>query len=279
MSDSIRAASFLDKGGTGKTTGTAHLGVALSEDGYDVLLIDLAGKQGDLAKHFGLWEQVQEDDENWPNITTAFQDEWSVIVEQIDDAVEKLILPTGEGPDLIPSHEGLDGLDSMLGEIDDVGERYGRLDQFLSEFIDERYDVVLIDLPGSTNNVSYNGLWAARNVFVPANPGPFEESQAEQLRDDLETIRDEQDIDIQLAMLMLNELDEQTIAGQEFLDEFSDEYPDAIAPRQVPKSQDIVNAQMTGSTVFALDEPSSTAERAMEAYRENARELVTRLEA
>lgn len=54
MSETLRAAAFLDKGGTGKTTTVAHLGVALQREGYDVLLLDLAGKQGDLAKHFGV---------------------------------------------------------------------------------------------------------------------------------------------------------------------------------------------------------------------------------
>jgi chromosome partitioning protein len=279
MSGTKRVASFLDKGGVGKTTGTAHLGVALHDLGKDVVLIDLAGKQGDLAKHFGLWEDVKaDDDENWPNITTVFQDEWSVIADQVDNAVEKLILPTEEGPDLIPAHEGLDGLDSKLGNIDDTEKRYSRLDQFLTEYIDEHYDVILLDLPGSTNNISYNGLWAARNVFAPVRAGRFEEVQAEQLRDDLQTIQNEQDIEIRLTMLMLNELDDRTNAGKEYLDKFASEFPNAIAPQQVPSSQDIVNAQMVGQTVFALEEPSTTAERAIESYRTNARELLNRLE-
>ena len=183
MPNTMRIASFLDKGGVGKTTTVAHFGVALEEDGFDVLLIDLAGKQGDLAKHFGLWDEVQANEENWPNITTVFQDEWNIIAKQIDDAVDQLVLETGEGPDMIPAHEGLDGRDSMLGNIDDTQERYSRLDTFLTEFIDGHYDIVLIDLPGSTSNITYNGLWAAKNVLAPVKAGPFEEGQAAQLRD------------------------------------------------------------------------------------------------
>lgn len=278
MPNTMRIASFLDKGGVGKTTTVAHFGVALEEDGFNVLLIDLAGKQGDLAKHFGLWDEVQANEENWPNITTVFQDEWNIIAKQIDDAVDQLVLETGEGPDLIPAHEGLDGLDSMLGNIDDTQERYSRLDTFLTEFIDGHYDIVLLDLPGSTSNITYNGLWAAKNVLAPVKAGPFEEGQAAQLRDDLDEIREEQDTDIQLTMLILNELDERTNAGKHFKQTFTENYPDAIAPRQVNYSQDIVNAQIDGQTAFALEEPSKTATRALEAYRENATELVTRLE-
>ena len=79
-------------------------------------------------------------------------------------------------------------------------------------------------------------------------------------------------------MLILNELDERTNAGRHFKQTFTENYPDAIAPRQVNYSQDIVNAQIDGQTAFALEEPSKTATRALEAYRENATELVTRLE-
>jgi len=46
MGETHRAAAFLDKGGTGKTTTVAHLGVALDQLGKNVLLIDLAGEAG-----------------------------------------------------------------------------------------------------------------------------------------------------------------------------------------------------------------------------------------
>jgi septum site-determining protein MinD len=69
MNQTFRAATFLDKGGTGKTTTVAHLGVALEQLGHDVLLIDLAGKQGDLGKHLGVFQGYQAQiaaDEAWP---------------------------------------------------------------------------------------------------------------------------------------------------------------------------------------------------------------------
>ena len=107
MSETLRAAAFLDKGGTGKTTTVAHLGVALEELGHEVLLVDLAGKQGDLAKHFGVWEEYRdqiENDEAWPNISTVFDDSWGTIAKKLgDDAVEDLVIDTGEGPALIPA--------------------------------------------------------------------------------------------------------------------------------------------------------------------------------
>lgn len=273
----LRAATFLDKGGVGKTTATAHLGVALDRQGYDVLLLDLAGKQGDLAKHFGLWGDIQADDDRWPNITTVFQDQWETISEKLPTAVEELIVPTGEGPDLIPAHESLDGLDATLGNIDEAAERYSRLDEFLTGYVEDDYDVILVDLPGSTSNIAYNGLWATKHVVAPVRPGPFEAGQAAQLRRDLKTIREEQDVNIELVMVLLNEVDERTKAGKAYLEEFEDEYPEALAPAQIPSSQDVQNAQMNGGTLFTLERPSKTAQRSIEAYETDAEALVERL--
>ena len=130
MNNTLRAAAFLDKGGTGKTTTVAHLGVALEELGYRVLLIDLAGKQGDLAKHFGVWRDYQQQidtDEAWPNISTVFDDAWGTIADKLGtNAVDDLVISTAEGPGLIPAHQNsirltLNSAISMMPANDTVG--------------------------------------------------------------------------------------------------------------------------------------------------------------
>ncbi|WP_435099839.1 ParA family protein [Halorubrum sp. N11] len=280
MGTTHRAAAFLDKGGTGKTTTIAHLGVAFSELGADVLLIDLAGKQGDLAKHFGVWDTYQEQiaaDEAWPNIATVFDDSWSTIAEKLgSDPVADLIIETDEEVDLIPAHPGLDTLDATLGNIDDAQTRYSRLTQFLDEYVDPlEYDVVLFDLPGLTNNVSYNGLWAARHVIAPVEMGPFEAKQAEALTTDLAKINNQFGLNITLTLVLPNKVDTRTTLADEYLAEFEATYPTAIAPTAIPQSQDIRNAAQQGQTVFAYGNPSKTAEQARAAYTTAADALWT----
>lgn len=260
----------------------AHLGVALQRQGNDVLLVDLAGKQGDLSKHFGLWGEVEQQirgEDDWPNISTVFQDEWDIIVEKLgDDAVEGLLLETEEGPDVIPAHPGLDGLDADLGNISDPDDRYSRFDDFLSEYVDPLgYDVVLVDLPGITNNVTYNGLWAVGNVIAPVEMGVFEASQVEALKNDLDKIGENFGVDIRISMILPNKVDRRTKLAREYLGEFEDAYPGRMAPGYIPVSQDIRNAANSGRTVFMLEEPSRTARRARERFVENADELVNRL--
>ena len=72
-----------------------------------------------------------------------------------------------------------------------------RQERFLIEYIDDRYDIVMLDLPGSASNVAYNDLWAARNVLASVRPGPFEAEQAAQLRRGLISIQENRGIDIE----------------------------------------------------------------------------------
>ncbi|SIS20304.1 ParA family protein [Natronorubrum thiooxidans] len=276
MSKPMRAAAFLDKGGVGKTTATAHLGVALHNNGYDVLMIDLAGKQNDLAKHFGLLEEWEESEQK-PNIAHVFDDSWDYIAENIDGVVEKLTLATEEGPDLMPAHKGLDQVDDELASRP-VEERYVIFDQFLSEHVEPQgYDVILIDLPGLTNNITLNGLQAAENIIAPIELGEFEEAQLEALHEDLEEYNATLDTKLSVQMIIPNRVQASTNLDSELLDELADEYPETVAPNHVPQSQDIRNAQSDGMTAFGLEEPSSTATRARDAYEANAAELVERI--
>lgn len=284
MVNTTRACCFLDKGGVGKTTATAHLGVALADLGHDVLLVDLAGKQNDLAKHFGLFDQTMkmvENENDWPNISTTFDENWDRIQDQLgDEAVDRMILRTDEGPDLIPAHEGLDSVDDALTNIP-VPDRYQVYDRFLTDCIEPRgYDIILTDLPGNTGNVSLNGIFASENVIVPAEPGAFEDGQIQALFADAENYNEKLNTDLNVSMVIPNKVDKRTNVGEEFLEEFADDYPEAVAPTHIPKSTGIKNAQMEGTTIFAqdADERLKTANRVADAYRENARELVIRLE-
>ncbi|GGM52567.1 ParA family protein [Haloarcula argentinensis] len=271
------ASVFLDKGGVGKTTSTAHFGVALSEQDLDVLLIDLAGKQGDLAKHFGVWTKLPDADERWPNIATVLSDDWSMVKEKLPDAAEDMIVATDEGPDLIPAHVGLDQVDDDLASVP-VPKRYQMLESFLDEDIEPLgYDIVLVDLPGLTNNVTLNGLWATERVIAPVELGEFERQQMEMLEEDIDDLSQNFEKDIEIAIIVPNRVDTRTNLSKELLDELDEKWNGLMAPDPVPKSQDIRNSQRRGETVFAQEEVSSTAERARESYRANSETLLRKL--
>lgn len=286
MGDTVRAAVYIDKGGTGKTTSAAHIGAGLNELGYNVLLTDLAGKQGDLADALGVYETVQEDIDNeddYPNIATTMGDRWSDVAEMIgtEEAVDRLVYETESGIDLIPAHPDLDGLDADLANVDDVDERYSRLRVFVDDYVDEldRWDFILFDMPGLANNITYNGLWAAQNVVTPVSMGSFELKQARSLQEDLANIRDNYGEEITLQMLLPNLYDRRTNLHSEMLSRFEDEFADIIAPEYIVDSQQIRTATESGETLFDLDDDEllSTAEDARTAFKTNAEALYERL--
>lgn len=285
--DTRRAAIFIDKGGTGKTTNAAHLGAALNEAGHSVLLLDLAGKQGDLADALGVFEDVQEDisnEDDFPNIATTMGNRWSDVAEMVgaEEAVDRLVYQTGSGVELIPAHPDLDGLDADLGNIDDVEERYNRLRLFLDDYVEplNRWDVVLLDMPGLANNITYNGLWAAHNVVTPVSMGSFELKQARSLEQDLETIRSSYGQQVHLRMVIANLFDRRTNLHGETLDRFSEEFEDLMAPEYIVDSQQIRTVTDEGRTLFDVEEDEllSTGLDARDAFRANAEELYYRLQ-
>lgn len=286
MTSTQRAAVFIDKGGTGKTTSAAHLGVALSQLGSSVLLIDLAGKQGDLADALGVFEDVQRDistEDDFPNIATTMGNRWSDVAEMVGgkEAVERLVYETESGVDLIPAHPDLDGLDADLGNIDDVQERYNRLRLFLDDHVEplERWDVIILDMPGLAKNITYNGLWAAQNVVTPVSMGSFELKQARSLKNDLQKIRSSYEQEVQLTMVIANLYDRRTNLHSDILARFEDEFGSVMAPEYIVDSQQIRTVTEEGQSLFDVpdEELLSTAEDARDAFRRNAAELLTRL--
>ncbi|MUV59813.1 ParA family protein, partial [Halobacterium sp. CBA1126] len=219
-----------------------------------------------------------------PNVTTTMEENWTDIVDLVggpEAALDELVYETDEGVDIIPAHPTLDALDGNLGQVDDPEERYGRLRKFFDDTVDEtdRYDIILLDLPGLSNNVSYNGLWATQDVISPVLLGSLEIKQARALQRDATEIRREYDVDVQLQMLIANMFDRRTNLDETMLEELQEEFGDLVAPGVVPQSQAIKNTTARGCTLFDVDEDelSKTGLEAREAFRENAAELLTRL--
>lgn len=278
MSDTLlRASVYVGKGGVGKTTSTAHLGVSAAQDhDLDVLLIDLAGTQNDLAASFGLLDEV--DDPDAP-ISAIFGENWEFIRENIPNVVDRMTFATEEGVDLIPSDVGLSGADNTLASMP-LEERYRILDQFLTEEIAPRYDLVLMDLPGNENNIVLNGLFATESTIVPLKPGEFERNQLTHLERDLSAITEDTNGDVSpvVSMVLPTMVDFRTNQAETFVEDIDDEYPDR-ASIPIPISQNISNMQGEGRTLFAAedDELYATGERARGAYREATTKLLARL--
>lgn len=270
------SAAYVEKGGVGKTTSAAHLGVAAQDEhGLDTVLIDLAGTQNDLATQFGIGDEVRDVD---APISAVFGPHWQQIRDGIPDVVDQMVYETGEGPDLIPADAGLGGADNRLSD-EPVEERFSHLDQFIQEELAPRYDFVMLDLPGKEDNIALNGLFAAQHIVTPLKPGEFERDQLHKLQATIEEINDAHDTDLAIRLVFATMVNRATAQHKTFADELQEEFP-AIAGATVAKSANVGNQQGQGRTLFATpdDELYDTGRRARDAYRQNATTLIDRIQ-
>jgi chromosome partitioning protein len=272
MAEIRRAAVYVEKGGVGKTTSAAHLGVAAAIDhGLDVLLIDLAGSQNDLSAQFGITDQTADPD---AAIAAVFEEQWDFIRSNVDDVVERMTFETGEGPDLVPS-AGLGAADNSLANVP-VEDRYDRLNRFLTEDVAPEYDLVVLDLPGADSNIALNGLFAAEDTVVPLRPGKFEQNQLASLTTDLARLASDHDASPRLTLAFPTMYDARISQHDEFVELLATEYSEAVG-ETVPTTANIPNLQGNGQTLFAADDLYETGKRAREAYRANTNLLLKRL--
>ena len=272
-----RAAFYVEKGGVGKTTSTAHVGVSATQDhDLDVLLIDLAGTQNDLSTQFGMEDEVRDPE---APVSAVFGEDWEFIQDNIPDVLDKMVFSTEEGPDLIPADRGLTGADNNLTNVPRE-ERFTKLDAFISSLVAPKYDLVLMDLPGKEDNIALNGLFAAENIVVPLPPGAFERQQLDNLRDSLAEIRDVHSVDAHVSLVIPTMVDKTTNISSQFLSELQEEFGELVSV-PIADTANIRNEQAEGHTLFAVesDELYNTGRRTRDAYGELTDDLLDRLEA
>jgi len=144
----ISTAIINQKGGVGKTTTVANLGVALSRQNKKVLLIDL-DPQAHLTLHLGID----------PNNTTP--NTYTLLTKSLTIAQVRKQL--GENLWIVPSHIDLATAETELVSV--IGRETILRDALEDD--SSNYHYVLIDCPPSLGLLTLNGLCAVREIIIP----------------------------------------------------------------------------------------------------------------
>ena len=151
------------KGGSGKTTTTAHLAQHLALTGHRVLEIDLDpqaslsalhGFQPELDKNPSLYDSIRYDSERKP--------------------ISDIILPTNfPSLDIIPANLELQEYEydtPLAMQTSNEGKLFfTRLGKALEQ-VDDRYDVVVVDCPPQLGYLTLTALTAATSVLITVHP-------------------------------------------------------------------------------------------------------------
>ncbi len=181
------------KGGVGKTATCESLGVGLSRDGYNVLLVD-TDPQASLTTCM----YKGDPDELPATITDVFINE----MEGGDLKNSDVIMHSIEDVDLVPSDITLSGIEVRL--VNEMS-RERLLGNFLNTVKDD-YDFILIDCSPSLGMITINALAAADSVIIPVEPTYKSEKGMELLLQTIRNIQRKINPELKIDGILLNKV-------------------------------------------------------------------------
>ncbi len=238
------------KGGVAKTTTTLNLGVALKEQGYNVLLVDL-DPQGNLTMSQG-WNPDEIERSMFDVLVHKLPIEEIVRTAEVDVAVSSIDLA---GAEL--------ALSSMIG-------RERALEKALVS-VKPKYDYVLIDTPPSLGLLTINALVASDHVIVPVQCEYLSLRGLVQLENTLTMIRENLNPNVAIMGILPTMFDRRTLHAREAVEILEENFGDLVFESRIRKAIKFAEAPVKGSSVLKYDSESSAASY----YRDLAKEVLS----
>ena len=247
------------KGGVGKTTTAASLGIGLSRQGKKVLLID-ADAQGNLTQMLG-WSQP---DELSPTLSTLME---KIIAEQ-PIAPDEGILRHPSGVHLVPANIELSALEVTLVN---TMSRETVLRQYLSTVAD-CYDYALIDCMPSLGMLTINALTAADSVIIPVQAHYLPAKGMTQLIKNITRVKKRINPALKVDGVLLTLVDGRTNLARQTAEILRQTYGSVlkIYRSEIPVAIKAAETSAAGKSIYAYDKGSKVAQ----AYAEFSKEVL-----
>lgn len=247
------------KGGVGKTTTAANLGVALAMEGERVLLIDL-DPQSDLSACLGL----DRTDELEVTVSTMMG---KAVNEENFNPMEGIV-KTEEGVYFLPSNLELSAMEmSLVGVMNRERVLKGYVDRVRNSF-----DYVLIDCMPSLGMITINALAASDSVIIPVQAHYLPAKGMEQLLSTVSKVQKFVNPELKVDGVLMTLVDARTT--------FSVEVPEMIRARygggikiydnMIPMRIKAAETSAQGVSIFSYDPKSDVAK----AYAGLAKEVI-----
>ncbi|MBA3844550.1 MAG: ParA family protein [Actinobacteria bacterium] len=237
------------KGGVAKTTTTLNLGVAFSELGHRVLLVDL-DPQGNLTMSQGL------------NPDTIQQSMFDVLVHRLP---MEQVIETQE-VDIAVSSIDLAGADMALAS--QIG-RERALEKALAP-IKDRYDYIFVDTPPSLGLLTINAFVAATGVIVPVQTEYLSLRGLVQLENTLTMVRENLNPSVEIIGIVPTMYDRRVTHSREADEILRENFGDLVYNTRIRKTVRFAEAPVKGTSVLAYEPKGEAANM----YRDLAKEVL-----
>jgi chromosome partitioning protein len=238
------------KGGVAKTTTVASLGVAFTELGLRVLLVDL-DPQACLTFSLGL---------DPDGLDLSVHD---VLLGRVSAGMA--VQPTDDGPDILPATIELAGTEAQL--LTRTGREF-TLKSVLDELL-PAYDMVLLDCAPSLGVLTLNALTAADEVIVPLQCETLSHRGVGQLLDTVHDVQRLTNRGLKVLGVLPTLFDGRTNHAREVLADVSQRYGLPVLEPAIAKSVRFAEAPAVGRSVLVTARRTPGAQ----AYRELARRM------
>lgn len=224
------------KGGVGKTTSTASIGVALAIKGKRVLLIDL-----DAQQNLSFTLTKNED----PDV--------SVYDALVKDAPLPIVSIT-ENVDLVPA-----SLELARAEIDMATKiaREGILKSLLEEH-KNRYDYILIDCPPSLGIVTTNALVASDELYIPLTAEALPLKGLTMLDEVVSEVKKRVNPHLELGGVFFTRFNNRKL-NKEVVKMIENRYGNKVFKTKIRENISLAEMPLSGQSIFEYDPKSNGA--------------------
>ncbi len=244
------------KGGTGKTTTVANLGIGLARAGKRVLLID-GDSQGSLTASLGYRDPDSLD------ITLATIMEKMINEEEMDP--EEGILHHTEGIDLMPANIELAALEVSMVNI--IGRE--RILKNYIQLVQNSYDYIITDCNPSLGMITINALACANSTLIPVQSSFLPVKGLQQLIKTIGIVKRQLNENLQIEGILLTMVDSRTSFSKDICDMVRETYGDKVRifKENIPRSVRAEETTAEGVSIFVHDKHGKVA-RAYQALAE-----------